>query len=93
MQWFMGFYQEIVLETMTILGFFWVLPLQKLKRYLACIIYGECSKISNTFLLLFSNKMLAIGAEIHKMFVRTANREDPDQTASKLGLHCLSRTF
>ena len=39
------------------------------------------SKISNTFLFLFSNKMV-IRARIHKMLVRNANREDPDQTAS-----------
>ena len=44
--------------------------------------YSKCSKISSTFLFLFSNKMLIIMAGIHKMFVRIANREDPDQTAS-----------
>ena len=27
------------------------------------------------------------------MLIRIANREDPDQTASDLGLHCLSRPF
>ena len=27
------------------------------------------------------------------MPLRIANREDPDQTASDLGLHCLSRPF
>ena len=37
----------------------------------------------NTFLFLFLNKMLDIVAEIHKMLVRIANREDPDQTASE----------
>ena len=42
--------------------------------------YGKCSEISNTFL--FSNKMLTIRFGIHKMIVRIANREDPDQTAS-----------
>ena len=41
---------------------------------------GKCSKISNTFLLLFSNRMLVIKAGINEMFVRIANREDPDQT-------------
>ena len=52
-------------------------------------IYRLCSKISNTFLFLFSNKKLDVGAGIHKMLV---NREDPSQTApSDLGLHCLSR--
>ena len=39
-------------------------------------------KFSITFLFQFSNKILAIRAGIHKMFVRIANREDPDQTAS-----------
>ena len=45
--------------------------------------YGKCSKISNTFLFLFSNKMLLLTAEVHKILVRIANREDPDQTASR----------
>ena len=44
--------------------------------------YAKCSKISNTFHFLFSNKMLVIRVGIHKMFVRIENREDPDQTAS-----------
>ena len=44
--------------------------------------YGKCSKILNTFLCLFSNKMLTVKAYIHKMLVRKTNREDPDQTAS-----------
>ena len=34
------------------------------------------------FLFLDTHKMLVIIAEIHKMLVRMANREDPDQTAS-----------
>ena len=45
--------------------------------------YGRCSKTSNTFLFLFSNKTLVIKAGTHKMLVRSANREDPDQTASE----------
>ena len=49
---------------------------------LFCDGYGKCSKISNTFLFLFSNKMLVFRAGIHKFLVRVANREDPDQTAS-----------
>ena len=40
-------------------------------------------KILNDFLVLLSNKMLVIRAGIHKMLVRIANREDPDQTASE----------
>ena len=54
---------------------------------------GKCSKILNTFLFLFSNEMLVFRTGIHKMLIRIANREDPDQTASDLGLHCLSRPF
>ena len=48
----------------------------KTRKYYYC----KCSKISNTFLFPFSNKMLVIGAGFHKMFVRISNREDPDQT-------------
>ena len=41
-----------------------------------------------------SNKMLVFRAEIHKMFVRIAKREGPEQTtSSELGLHCLSGHF
>ena len=40
------------------------------------------NKISNTYLFLFSNKMLVIKAGIYKCLVRVADREDPDQTAS-----------
>ena len=43
---------------------------------------GKCSKISNTFLFRLLYKMLVIRAEIHKMYVRIANREEPDLTAS-----------
>ena len=39
-------------------------------------------KILNTFLFLFSNKMLVFRAGIHKFLVKVPNREDPDQTAS-----------
>ena len=46
--------------------------------------------ITITFPFLFSNKMLVIRAGIHKMHVRIANREDPDQTS---GLCCLPRPF
>ena len=44
--------------------------------------YGKCSKMSNTFLFLFSNIMLVTRAGIHKMLVQITNRKDPDQTAS-----------
>ena len=42
--------------------------------------YGKCLKNSNTFLFLFSNKMLVIRAGIHNMLARIANSEYPDQT-------------
>ena len=45
--------------------------------------YSKCSKILNTFLLLFSNKMLVVRAGIHRMLIGIAKREDPDQTASE----------
>ena len=35
-----------------------------------------------TFLFLISNKTLVFRARIYKTFVKVANREDPDQTAS-----------
>ena len=43
---------------------------------------GKCYKISNFFLFLFSNKIFVFMDRTHKMLVRIANREDPDQTAS-----------
>ena len=45
---------------------------------------SKFSKISNTFLLLFSNKTLVSKAKIYKMLVNIANRVDPDQTGSVL---------
>ena len=46
---------------------------------------SKCSKILNTFLYLFSNKMLVIRAEIHKKLGKITNREDHAQTRSSLG--------
>ena len=43
---------------------------------------GKCTKISNTFLFLFSNKMIVTRTGIHKMLFGIANRENHDQTAS-----------
>ena len=45
---------------------------------------SKFSKISNTFLLLFSNKILVSKAKIYKMLVNIANHVDPDQTGSVL---------
>ena len=39
------------------------------------------------------NKILAFRDGIHKMLARIANSKGPDQTASDLGLCCLSRPF
>ena len=44
-----------------------------------------------TIFSLFSYKMLVIWVEFKKMLARIANRADADQTASGLGLCCLSR--
>ena len=52
--------------------------------------YGKCSKILNTFLVLFSNKMLVIRAGVHKVLVRIANSRLLLRMHSDLGLHCLS---
>ena len=46
--------------------------------------YGKCSKILNTFLFLFSNKMLVFRAGFQKMLARIANREDPEFLRSSL---------
>ena len=43
--------------------------------------YGNFFYNFKTFLFLFSIKMVAFRAEINKMLVRIANREDPDLTA------------
>ena len=46
--------------------------------------YHKFYKISNTFLSLLSNtcKILIFRTGIHKMLVREANMEDPNQTSS-----------
>ena len=43
---------------------------------------GNVLKFQNTFLFLFSTKMLVIRAGLHKMLVRIANTDDFVQTAS-----------
>ena len=52
------------------------------KMDMSSFLYGNCSKILNTCLFLFSTKVLVIVAGIHKVLVKMANREVPDQTAS-----------
>ena len=61
------------------------------KRKAACMV--NILKFGTFFLL--SNKVLVNSAGIHKKLVRTANGEDPNQTASAsdLGMPCLSRPF
>ena len=49
--------------------------------FVICL-YGNCSKILNAFLFLFSNKMWVTRAGIYKMLVIIVNREEADQTAS-----------
>ena len=46
--------------------------------------YSECSKFSNSFLFVLLKYIVGtvFRAEIHRMHVRSANREDHDQTAS-----------
>ena len=59
--------------------------------------FGKSSKISSTFLFLFSAKMLVIRAGIHKMLVKIANRWTLIRLLLKkqsdLGLHCLPMPF
>ena len=50
-------------------------------------------QILNTFLFLFSNKMLFFRTGIYIMLVRIANREDPDETASSEAVWYLSALF
>ena len=52
------------------------------KELVESSVYCKFSKILNTFLFLFLNKMLAFRTGIRKMLVRIVNREDPDKTAS-----------
>ena len=47
---------------------------------------GKWSKILNTLLFMFSDKVFVIRAGIHKTLIRKANRGDLDQTASSEGL-------
>ena len=42
---------------------------------------------------MFADKMLVMMSGSHKMLVRIANREDPDQKQSDLDLHCLFKPF
>ena len=55
--------------------------------------YGKYSKISNTFLFLFSNEMLVFRAGSHKMLVRIANREDPDQSLVEQSIHVAQTNY
>ena len=40
-----------------------------------------CGMVHALFVSLFSNKILAVMVVIHKLLVRIANRDDPDQIA------------
>ena len=76
------FFVEIILEQHQIqVKYLWLLSSL---WWFKCI-YGKCFKILNTFLGLFSKKekiWLHMKAGIHKMLVRIANKEDPDQTSA-----------
>ena len=56
---------------------------EEASRLLGALITCKYSKISNTFLIQFPDKMLVIQTGICKMLVRTTKRADPDQTASE----------
>ena len=57
----------------------------------------ECSKISNSFHALFSNKMLVVNARTHKFLPEKQAGKTLIrlllQKQSDLGLRCLSRAF
>ena len=55
-------------------------------------IFVQADKVSNTFHTLFSNNMQLFRTGIHKMDMRIAIRENPDQIDSSflLGLPCLT---
>ena len=53
----------------------------------------KVSKILNTFFFLFSTEMLVIIAETHKMLVKVAHREAPDQTASSYAVRLGSAPY
>ena len=55
----------------------------KIRTNFTHTIYSKSSKISNSFLFLFSIKVNVISAGIRKILVSIANWEDPDQTASE----------
>ena len=56
--------------------------MENFEKDIVKVSYGKYSKISNTLLFLFSNKMM----------FRIAKSEDPDlKKQSDLSLHCLSR--
>ena len=62
------------------------------------LVYGKCPKISNTFLILFSNETIVFCAGIYKNTGQNSNqgRPGPDcffQKQSDLGLPCLSGLF
>ena len=71
-----------LMTTLTVVNLKSHMRLNMLTELVLSCKYHKCSKILNNFLFLFSKMMLVIRAGIHKMLVRIANREDPDQTAS-----------
>ena len=58
------------------------------KGYLSHTGCSKCFKIPNT-IFLFSNEMLILRAGIHKMLIRIASKEDPDQSLIWVCTVCL----
>ena len=75
---------RLLLKKQSNLGLLYLLGLfgRQLCQNFRTFTVEDLKKVLNTFLFLFSNKMLVIKAGIHKIFIKIANREDPDQTAS-----------
>ena len=61
--------------------------------YICSSNHGKSSKTSNNFLLVISNTILVIRVRTHKMLVRIAYSEGPDQIGFFLDLRCLSIPF
>ena len=57
--------------------------------FLQYLSHSKHSEILNTFLFVFSSRMLAMRGGIHKILLRIANIEDPDQTATSEAVQAL----
>ena len=66
---------------------------EKNRQLLENMNYGKCSKISNTFLFPFSNKMLVIRAGNHKILVIIANRNSASPEAVGSGSATITHIY